>query len=105
MAQSKCSRFCLTIINFILLLLFLYYNLWFCLLADDVPNFPVDHTHLRPLRGRVSLARQVHMIEYRRDKARRADKWMSTTAESLGMELEDDLLYPTSLLGAFFRGW
>ncbi len=74
--------------------------------TDDVPNFPIDHTHLQSLRGRVSLAKQVHIIEYRRDKSRRAEKWMTQTAESLGMDLDEGQLYPSCFVkrGLFISG-
>lgn len=63
--------------------------------AEELPNFPIDPAYLRALRGRMSLARQVHTIEYRRDKSKRADKWMTQSAEALGIELDSGDLYPT----------
>ncbi|XP_064388325.1 ATP-dependent RNA helicase DDX24-like [Halichondria panicea] len=69
-----------------------YRNICRTLNRDDVPNFPLDHTHIQSLRKRVSLAKQVHIIEYRRDKSRRAEKWMTQTADSLGMDLDDGTL-------------
>ena len=45
----------------------------------------------------MSLARQAHTIEYRRDKAKRADKWMTQSAEAAGIDLDDKDLYPCLL--------
>ena len=45
----------------------------------------------------MSLARQAHTIEYRRDKAKRADKWMTQSAEAIGIDLDDKDLYPCLL--------
>lgn len=67
------------------------------LCTDDVPNFPIDHTHLLSLKGRVSLAKQIHTIEHRRNKTLRAGKWMTLTAETLGMEIEEELSYPYTM--------
>lgn len=65
------------------------------LTGEDLPNFPVDTAYLPALRGRVSLTRRVHTLEYRRDKAKRSDQWMTQTAEAIGIDLDEDELYPS----------
>ena len=58
-----------------------------------MPSFPVDSAYLKAVRRRVSLARQLHSLEYKRNKTVRAEQWISKSAKAMDIEMDEDL-YP-----------
>jgi ATP-dependent RNA helicase DDX24/MAK5 len=58
-----------------------------------LPGFPVDSSYLKAVRRRVSLARQLHSLEHKRNKIVRAEQWISKSAKAMDIEVDDDL-YP-----------
>ena len=60
---------------------------------EELPSFPVDSSYLKAVRRRVSLARQLHSLEHQRNKAVRAEQWISKSAKAMDIEIDEDL-YP-----------
>ncbi|XP_030070651.1 ATP-dependent RNA helicase DDX24 isoform X2 [Microcaecilia unicolor] len=54
----------------------------------DIPNVQ----HVIHYQERVNLARQIEKVEYHKNKARQHNSWFQQAAESLELELEDDVL-------------
>ena len=65
--------------------------------GEELPSFPVDSSYLKAVRRRVSLARQLHSLEHQRNKAVRAEQWISKSAKAMDIEIDEDL-YPFSIV-------
>ena len=78
---------CRIMLNFHYVIIFTPYS------DEELPSFPVDSAYLKAVRQRVSLARQLHSLEHQRNKAVRAEQWISKSAKAMDIEIDEDL-YP-----------
>ncbi len=69
-------------------------------IGENLSDFPVDGAYLKPLRARVSLAKQIHTIQFRKGKVKKQENWFSKSAKAMDIELDEDM-YPV-LVG---KGW
>ncbi|XP_058018603.1 ATP-dependent RNA helicase DDX24 [Ahaetulla prasina] len=59
---------------------------------EELPFFPVEEKHMKAIKERVDLARQIEKIEYFNSRAKHQNSWLQQAAEALELDLDDDEL-------------
>jgi ATP-dependent RNA helicase DDX24/MAK5 len=64
---------------------------------NELPNFPVDVSMLKPLRSRIKIARLLDIESHRSRKNSHSHNWLEKTAAAMDIDLDEDLLMETQI--------
>lgn len=63
--------------------------MFFLLIADDIPLFPVSERHLKAVKARVDLAREVDVLELKMRRSKSEIGWIKKTAHEMDILVDD----------------
>lgn len=60
--------------------------------TPDLPELPIEPGFLTPMKNRIRIAREIEKAQHHTKREKSEKSWMREAAETLGVDLEDDMM-------------